>query len=296
MNRDYLTIFFAAQLCAILCSQLGVYLNMRRQAMLIDVLSHSALPGIVVAYAVFAGYSAIGVSIGAAVCAFLSVLAIEKLSSSQGRIKRDSSMAVIFTSMFALGLLMIAFFAERTHIDVQCALFGDLLFSPFWGDLAIGPVLLPTVLVRLLTATVIVFVVLRAIHWRLIAASFWGDAAKLMGISPRAMTYTLAFLASLTVMVSFELVGVVLVIALFSIPPAFGRLWSSSWRTMMISSFVFAVLSTSLGLIVGWWSGLNLGGTIASSQLVLFLIAFSIHKLQSRLRLAALSEGNSRGG
>jgi manganese/zinc/iron transport system permease protein len=284
MNRDYLTIFLAAQLCAVLCCQLGVYLNMRRQAMLVDVLSHSALPGVVVAYAIFAGYSAIGVSVGAAICAFLSVLAIEKLSSSQGRIKRDSSMAVIFTSMFALGLLMIAYFAERTHIDVQCALFGDLLFSPFWGDLRVGALAIPTVIVRLLVACVVVFATLRLVHWRLIAASFWGEAAMLMGISPRAMTYILAFLSSLTVMVSFELVGVVLVVALFSIPPAFGRLFASSWKTMMIISFFFAVVSTSIGLAAGWWSGLNLGGAIASAQLVLFLIAFVVHKLSNRVK------------
>ncbi|HVJ64473.1 MAG TPA: metal ABC transporter permease [Bdellovibrionota bacterium] len=284
MNRDYWTIFFAAQLCALLCSVLGVYLNMRRQSMLVDVLSHSALPGVVLAYVIFAGYSAIGVSLGAALCAFVSVLAIEKLGSSRGRIKPDASMAVIFTSMFALGMLLIAYFAERTHIDVQCALFGELLFSPFWGDLSFGGLLIPTVLARLLVAGVVVFGVLRLVHGRLLAASFWGEGAALMGISPRGMTHVLAFLASLTVMVSFELVGVVLVIALFSIPPAFGRLWASSWRGMMIGAAVFAFVSTALGLAAGWWSGLNLGGTIASSQLLLFLASFVVHKLRYRLR------------
>lgn len=279
MNRDHLTIFFSAQLCALLCSHLGVYLNMRRQAMLVDVLSHSALPGIVVAYAVFAGYSAIGVSVGAAICAFLSVIAIEQLSSAQGRIHRDSSMAVVFTSMFALGLVMIAYFAERTHIDIQCALFGDLLFSPFWGDVNVAGFLIPAVLLRLVVVVGVVGFLLRNFHGRLIAASFWGEAATLMGISPRQMTHVLAFLCSLTVMVSFELVGVVLVIAFFSIPPAFGRLWGSSWRSMMGLASVFAMVTTTLGLWVGWVSGLNLGGTIAVAQLALFLLAFAVYKL-----------------
>jgi manganese/zinc/iron transport system permease protein len=292
VNRDYLVIFFAAQMCAAICTLLGVYLNMRRQAMLIDVLSHSSLPGVVLAYAIFAGYSAVGVSIGAAVCAFLSVLAIEKLSSSQGRIKRDSSMAVIFTSMFAIGLLMIAYFAERTHIDVQCALFGDLLFSPFWGDIYFGEFGLPKVLIRLVIAAVIVLGVLRVVHSRLLAASFWGDGAVLMGVSPRVMTYVLAFLASLTVMVSFELVGVVLVIALFSIPPAFGRLWASSWRSMMKLALVFSVFSTSIGLFLGWLYALNLGGTIASAQLLLFILAFVVHKCRHRfLRVEVIRGG-----
>lgn len=277
-SRDAWTIFFAAQLCSALCSQLGVYLNMRRQAMLVDVLSHSALPGIVISYAVFAGYSALGVSLGAAICAFLSVLAIEKLSSSAGRIKRDASMAVIFTSMFAVGLLLIAYFAERTHIDIQCALFGELLFSPFWGDVSLGPLLVPKVLVRLGVVMLLVLVVIRVVHRRLIAASFWGEASALMGISPRTMTYVLAFLCSLTVMVSFELVGVVLVIAFFSIPPAFGRLWGRSWKSMMSLALVFSFVATTIGIYVGWMSGLNLGGTIASAQLVCFLIAFGLHK------------------
>lgn len=284
MNRDEWTIFFAAQLCAALCSQLGVYLNMRRQAMLVDVLSHSALPGIVASYAIFAGYSSLGVGIGAAICAFLSVLAIEKLSSAQGRVKRDSAMAVIFTSMFAIGLLMIAYFANRTHIDIQCALFGDLLFSPFWGETRIAGMNIPVVLTRLLTTSFIVYVFLRSVHWKLIAASFWGEAAELMGISPKRMTYILAFLCSLTVMVSFELVGVVLVVAFFSIPPAFGRLWGRSWKSMMELSLVFSFVTTTLGLFLGWWSGLNLGGAIASTQMALFLLAFAVYRWGERTK------------
>lgn len=282
ISRDQITIFFAAQICALLCSVLGVYLNMRRQAMLVDVLSHSSLPGIVISYALFTGYSALGVSLGAAICSFLSILAIDKLSSSSGKVKPDASMAVIFTSMFALGLLLIAFFADRTHIDIQCALFGELLFSPFWGDFNFGGILLPAVLLRIMTVGLVVLLVLKIIHRKLVAASFWGEASELMGLSPKKLSFALAFLCSLTVMASFELVGAVLVIAFFSIPPAFGRLWGHSWQSMMKLSAIFALVSTSFGLWVGWTSNLNLGGAIATLQLLLFLISFAAFEILNR--------------
>jgi len=280
--NDYFTIFLAAQLSAITCCLIGIYLNARRQSMMVDVLSHSSLPGIVLAYWIFEGYSSIGILVGAAACSFFTVVAVEKISSSESRVRRDSAMALLFTSMFALGLMMIGFFAQRAHIDIQCALFGDLLFAPFWGEVSLGSYSMPSAVFRVFIVFVLSAVVLKKVHRPLIAASFWGESAKLFGVSSKKMTYILAFLASAAVMVSFELVGVVLVVALFSIPPAFGKLWTSSWQAMTNLSLIYTFLCTSVGLLVGWHWGVNLGGSIAMVLFLSFLISFALYKIKDK--------------
>ena len=206
------------------CAILGSYLVLRRMSLLGDAISHAMLPGIAVAYLLTGQIYGLPIMLGAMVLGMLTSLLTQTLASL-GKVSEDASMGVVFTSLFALGVIMIDTWARGADLDTDCVLFG--LIDTTGADLRdILGVAIPRALLSLLPALVLVLVYVALLWKELKIVAFDPAHAAAMGISVTAMHYGLmAMVAGVTVS-AFESIGAIVVVAMLIVPPAAGALLS----------------------------------------------------------------------
>lgn len=274
-------------LASIACALPGNFLLLRRQALIGDAISHVVLPGIVVAFLVTGTVAAWPMMIGAAAAALVSVGMIEAIRRL-GRIEPGAAMGVVFTTLFAVGVLLLELTdTSGVHLDVEHALYGNLeslvwFDADGWGSLVDGTALagLPPQLARL--AIVLVglglFVVLL---WKELAiATFDPVFARSVGIPTKWVGFALVVATAVAAVAAFDAVGSIIVIAMFICPPAAARLMTNRLVHQVLWSLVFAALSAVLGYVLagygpGWFGhphALSAAGMIATvSGLILGL-------------------------
>jgi manganese/zinc/iron transport system permease protein len=267
-----LTPLLIGMLAAMACALPGNILLLRRQALIGDAISHVALPGIVAAFLVTGTVSAGAMMTGAGLAAIVAVLLIE-LVRRLGRIEPGAAMGVIFTAMFAAGVLMIERSgAGRVHLDVEHALFGNLeslvwLSAEGWSSL-LDPVALadlPPQLPRLAVVLLLVAVFL-VLAWRpLVIATFDEVYARAIGLPARLLGTGLVLVTALAAVAAFDAVGSIIVIAMFVCPPAAARLMTNRLGVQVAWSLAFAALSALLGFILAGHVPLWLGARDAVS-------------------------------
>lgn len=257
---------------AIACALPGNFLILRRQALIGDAISHVVLPGIVVAFLITGVISAIPMLLGAAGAAVVAVIVIEAVKRL-GKIEPGAAMGVVFTSMFAAGVLIL----EQTdtsnvHIDVDHALMGNLesliwFRAEGWHSL-LDPSALATLPVELPRIAIVCAIVisLTVIFWRwLKIATFDEGFAEALGIPASALGFGLVVTAAVAAVAAFDAVGSIIVIAMFICPPAAARLMTNSLKHQIWWSVAFATLSAILGYVFAGYGPLWFGATNAVS-------------------------------
>ena len=253
---------------AIACALPGNFLVLRRQALIGDAISHVVLPGIVVAFLLTGAVTAWPMMLGAAGAALVSVVLIEAIRRL-GQIETGAAMGVVFTAMFAGGVLLL----ERSdtssvHLDVEHALMGNLesliwLEATGWHSLLDGEALagLPPELSRL--AVVLLLVVLFTwIFWRPLKISTFDEGfAQVLGMRTGLLGIALVMIAAIAAVAAFDAVGSIIVIAMFICPPAAARLMTDSLGRQVAWSVVFATLSATLGYVFAGYGPLWLGAS-----------------------------------
>ena len=266
MLRGMLTV----NLVAIACAVLGVFLYLRRMSLLADALAHVALPGIVAAFLISGSLDAPIMLGGAVAVGLLSALSIETLAS-RPNIRSDAAIGIVFTSFFALGVILLSTVVRDAHIDTHCLLFGDVLGI---SDRALSLVItvVPGVLI------------LVAIFWRWLAASSFdpGFAASI-GIPVVAVNYGLMTAVTVTAVAGFEAVGAILVIALIIVPGATAHLLSDRLWTMMFWAVAHGILSSWIGMYVAIAVNTSAAGAIVVVGGVFYLLAFLFAPRHGRL-------------
>ncbi|MEO0760904.1 MAG: metal ABC transporter permease, partial [Pseudomonadota bacterium] len=253
-------------LAAIACALPGNFLLLRRQALIGDAISHVVLPGIVVAFLVTGRVEATAMLIGAAGAAVLAVVLIEAIKRL-GRIEPGAAMGVVFTAMFAAGVLVL----ERSdtsgvHLDVEHALMGNLeslvwFDATGWGSLVDPAALagLPHELARLAVVAVLV-TALTLVFWRPLKIATFDEAfARTLGLPVGAIGFGLVVTAAVAAVAAFDAVGSIIVIAMFICPPAAARLMTDRLEAQVAWSVAFAVLSAVLGFVLAGHAPLWLG-------------------------------------
>jgi manganese/zinc/iron transport system permease protein len=260
-------------LAAMACALPGTWLLLRRQSLLGDALSHAVLPGIVLAYlgvswmeeigwlaAPATGSGAVRVAEGMSLVArrqlalfagaalsgvFAAVLS--EVIQRWGRVERSAALGVVFTSMFALGLLLIRLFADRAHLDPGCVLYGNLEATAFnrLGDTTIPQAVIVNGSMLLVNAllTLLFFKELRL-------STFDPDLAAAQGMRPSLISVALMSVTAATVVAAFESVGAILVIAMLIIPAATARLLSDRLSTILLLGIVVAAVGSVLGHVM----------------------------------------------
>ncbi|MDE4097859.1 metal ABC transporter permease [Phaeobacter gallaeciensis] len=267
-----LTPLLIGTFAAVACALPGNFLLLRRQALIGDAISHVVLPGIVVAFlltgAIAAGPMLLGAA-GAAVTAVILIEAVRRL----GRIEPGAAMGVIFTTMFAAGVLLLEQTDTSTvHLDVEHALYGNLesliwLDATGWSSLWDAEALryLPPELPRM-GLTLLGVVAFIALFWRALKISTFDEGfARTLGIRTNLLGLALVVTAAVAAVAAFDAVGSIIVIAMFICPPAAARMMTNRLEAQVGWSVVFAVLSAVLGYVLAGYGPLWLGGTDAVS-------------------------------
>jgi len=284
-------IVLAGILCAVAAALLGNFLVLRRMSMLGDAISHAVLPGLAVAFFISQSRSSVPMFIGAVLVGVLTALFTEWIRKF-GRVDESASMGVVFTSLFALGLVMIVQAADQVDLDPGCVLFGAIELTP-WDRIVVFGWELPRAVVVLGAVAIVnaLFVVL--FFKELKISSFDPALATTTGFNSSLMHYLLMVLVAVTAVASFESVGNILVVAMFIVPPAAAYMLTNRLAPMIGISVVLAALSAVLGhlaaLQVPAWFGYRSTTTagmmaVASGLLMLVCVLLSPrHGILTRL-------------
>ena len=249
--------FLAALAVGLLCSTMGTYVVLRRLSFIGDGIAHASFAGIVIAYLKNFDYY-----VGAAIVAVLTALGIGFVHR-RGRISLDTTIGVLFTGAFALGVFLMS--RQRSYaIDLQSFLFGDIL-GVSKGDLW----LILGLAIAIALATIVMF---RA----LLYTSFDPVVAEASGIRAGAVEYVLLVMLALTIIVSLQAVGIVLVAALLVTPAAAAYQLTARFAPMMSLSAGLGVVSTVGGLYLSYFFRSSSGATIVLLATVLFFAALGV--------------------
>ena len=262
---------------AVACALPGNFLLLRRQALLGDAISHVVLPGIVLGFVVTGGVRSGALLLGAMLAAVVAMFAIEAIRRV-GRIEPGAAMGVVFTTMFAAGVLVLEQSdTSGVHLDVEHALYGNLE-SLIWLD-AVGwrslldPLALAGVPVELWRMAGVLALVLAALllFWRPLALmTFDEEYAQSIGIPVRSLGLGLVILAALAAVAAFDAVGSIIVIAMFICPPAAARLMTNALAGQVALSALLAALAAVLGYVLAGYGPLWLGfsGSVSAAGMI----------------------------
>lgn len=270
--NDVLMILTACSV-AIPASLLGVLLVSKSLVMVGDAISHAVLPGIVVAYLLSGTKDSIPMLFGAAVTGFLTTFLIDFLRK-KWRIQEDAAIGFTFTFLFAIGVLMIALFAgKNSDLDQECVLYGDLETS-ILDQVIVGEYLYGTrAILQLLPLTVILLLVITIGFkgWKVWA--FNPQFGSFIGIPIQAFQLVLMLLLSIHAVLSFESVGVILVVGLLVLPAATALQFSKTLAKTFWYSACIGIVSCVAGVFLGKWINISISPLIVCVNGLIFLIS-----------------------
>ena len=259
---------------AVACAIPGVFLVLRRQALMSDAISHSILFGIVIGFFITGNLHSPILILGAALTGILTVTLTEMIINTR-LLKEDSAIGLIFPVFFAAGVLLINRYAGQVHLDNDAVLVGEILHSPriplMVGDRYLGPRSLWVMGSILLLNVIFVSVYFKELK----IATFDPGLATTLGFSPVLLNYALMSVVSITAVGSFDAVGSILVVALMITPPATAYLLADRLVTMLLGSVFFGILSAVTGCLLSMQIPyISPAGAMASASGVFFLLAF----------------------
>lgn len=263
-----------AVVTAAACALPGVFLVLRRVAMLSDAISHAILPGIVVAFFLTENLSSPLLIVAAAATGVLTVALIEALRNT-GRVKEDAAIGLVFPVLFAIGVILIARHAGGVHLDVDAVLLGELAFAPLDRFEAFGRDLGPQALWVMATILVLNLTFLLVFYKELKLSTFDAGLATALGFTPVALHYALMGLVSVTAVGAFDAVGSILVVALMVGPPAAAYLLTDRLPVLLGLSVAIGAASALAGYAAARTLDTTIAGAMATAVGVAFVIAFT---------------------
>jgi len=272
-------IVVTGMLSAMACALLGNYLVLRRMSMMGDAISHAVLPGLAIAFIVTGSRGSLPMLVGATLIGIVTAFLVQGIFRLSG-LDRGASMGVIFTTLFALGLILIRQAADHVDLDPSCVLYGAIELTPL-DTYLVGGFEIPQAAVTngVMLLFNLLFVV--AFYKELKITSFDPALATTLGINADLLHYILMTLVAATTIAAFESVGSILVIAMLIVPGATAHLLTDRLGVMLGVSLVFAALAALLGhvgaITVPTWFGFrdtSTAGMMAVMTGVLFLLVF----------------------
>ena len=251
-----------ALVVAIICAVLSCYLILKGWSLMGDAISHAVLPGVVVAYVL--GLPLATGAFGSGLCCALSVGYLKENS----RIKEDTVMGIVFSGMFALGLVM--FTKVETEQHLMHILFGNLL----------GVTHSELIQTLILSALILAIIIFKRKDFLLYC--FDPSHCRVVGQSPRFLHYTLLILLSLTIVSAMQVVGVILVVAMLISPGVTAYTLSKRFDHMLIIAIVVSVFTSILGTIVSYHIDGATGACIVLLQAITFILALTFQNIKQK--------------
>ena len=245
---------------ALLCSVVGLFLVLRRYSLFGDAIAHSSFGGI-----------AAGLLIGiyplwcAYIVSLFSALVITRIRQKFD-ISGDAAVAVLLSSGIAVGLILISLSGGFT-VDIFSFLFGSILLVSVED----------TILILGLTGVILIVILL--LYRELIYSTFNEEQAKVSGIPVEKINYLIVFIAGITVVTSIQLVGILLISALFVIPNVTAIMYGSSFKQTALLSSSFAVSSVVIGILLSYVLDITPAGTIVLISITILATSMGLKSL-----------------
>ena len=260
------------------CGLVGNYLMLRRMALMGDAVSHSVLPGLVIAF-LFTGSRGTGAMfLGALMAGLLTTVIIETIHRKT-RVKQDASIGVTFTTLFAIGVVLVSVYSSQVDLDAECVLYGEIGFIPpltGWAEL-------PEPLLRMGGVAVAVAVLIVVFYKELLVSSFDAGLARSLGINTTMFHYGLMVMLSIVVVSAFEAVGSILVVAMLILPGATAGMITTRLAVVHALAVLHAALSSVLGVHLALALGCQIGPAMVVAGAGLFTLAWVFSPTQGLL-------------
>jgi manganese/iron transport system permease protein len=251
-----------AVVVAIVCALLSCFLVLKGWSLMGDAVSHAVLPGVVLAY-----LAGLPIAVGAFVAGLACALATRALKATT-RIREDAVMGIVFSGMFAAGLVL--FVAVPSDQHLSHILFGNVL-GVSWLDVA------ATLLVAGPTALFVI-----AKRRDLLLAAFDPGHARTLGLPLAVLETCLLIALALAIVASIQAVGVVLVVAMLITPGATAHLLTQRFDAMLATACAVAVAASIIGVFASFYIDTSTGPTIVVAQAVMFAMALAWSLNRSR--------------
>lgn len=245
----------AAVVVGIVCSVLGTYIVLRGMAFFGDAMAHTILPGVVIAFLL--GWP---LAVGALIMGILTALGIGALTS-RGLVKEDTAIGVIFAGFFALGVAMLSA-TDNYTIDLAHFLFGNLLGvdrTDVWVTIILGIIVLATIFL---------------LYKEFLVISFDPILAKTLRLPDSFLRYLLLILIAITIVVSLQVVGIALMLAMLVTPAAAASLLTRRLPAMMAVSALIGATSGVLGVYASYYVNIASGPAVVLTATAIFVIVF----------------------
>lgn len=255
----------AAVLVGIVCAVMGAFVVLRGLAFIGDAVSHAAFPGLVIAY-----LAGIPLYVGAAIAAVGTALAIGVVAR-RGALRFDTAVGVLFAGMFALGILLFS-----TIQGYVADLFGYLLGN------VLGITFVDIVQIALLGGVVLIIVAI--LRKEFLYASFDPAGAAASGLPVVMLDYLLLGLIGVTIVVSIQAVGIIMVVAMLVTPAATGQLLVSQFWDLVKVAIAVATVAAVAGLYLSFYLNVASGASIVLIETMLFGLALLLSPKSGLLR------------
>jgi manganese/zinc/iron transport system permease protein len=294
-------IVFMGAMCAASCAIPGTVLVLRRMSLMGDAISHTVLPGIAVAFLITGSRDPAAMLIGAVVVGLLTAFLVQTIQSL-GKVEVGASMGIVFTVLFAFGLILMRRAVDHVDIDPDCVLYGAIELA--WFDqVHIAGMGVPRGFVVNGVMLISNIVLILVFYKEFKITSFDPSLAKTQGIRPSIMHYLLMTMTAVTAVAAFETVGSILVVAMFIVPAATAYLISDKYGILMCLSVAIAIIAAALGhlgaITIPLWfgfSGTSTAGSMAVAAGFLFVVAWigspkyglltrAVHRIELRVRI-----------
>ncbi len=253
----------ASALVGVACAVIGSFVVLKGMSFIGDAVSHAAFPGIVIAYML-----GLPIILGGAVASIVTALGIGALTRRSG-LRSDSIIGVLFAGMFALGVALFSSIPNYVG-DLFHFLFGDVL------GISVADLLALSLLVLIL------LVVVRILWKELLFATFDPLGAGAAGLPVRRLDDLLLILIAVTIVISLQAVGIVLVVAMITTPAATAQMLVQRFGKMISTAALIGVVSAVAGLYLSYAFDLASGAAIVLVETALFLLVLLVTSLRGR--------------
>jgi manganese/zinc/iron transport system permease protein len=238
-------IILAGVLCAAAAALVGSFLVLRKMSMMGDAISHAVLPGLAVAFFLTDSRASLPMFVGAAIVGVLTALFTEWVRGF-GKVDEGASMGVVFTALFALGLLMVVQAADHVDLDPGCVLYGAIELTPLDTVPFLGRDV-PRVVLTLGGVFLLNLLCVLLFYKELKVSSFDPALATTLGINAKLMHYLLMTLVAVTAVAAFESVGNILVVAMLIVPAAAAYLLTDRLSVLIVLAVLFGAAAAVFG-------------------------------------------------
>ncbi|NJB82033.1 metal ABC transporter permease [Wenyingzhuangia aestuarii] len=273
MTNAQLEIQIILSLVAVACALPGVFLVLRKMALISDAISHSILPGIVLGFFITQDLASPLLIVMATLTGVLTVVLVEYIQKT-GLVKEDTAIGLVFPSMFSIGVILIARNAGDVHLDVDAVLLGEVAFAPFdrwmYNGIDMGPKslwMIGTILTVSISLLILFFKELKV-------ATFDAGLAASLGFTPIGIHYGLMTVSSVTTVGAFDAIGAILVVAFMIVPAASIYLLTNNLKKMLVYSALLGVFASIVGYWIAHFLDASIAGTIATVLGLLFFMVY----------------------